>query len=68
MVGGFHGMLHQNAKHSSSESNEYQEHNIRNPMLELLCHAHSGVFMEAYFDEVDREESSFLVIFLGHTM
>ena len=26
---------------------------IWNPMLELLCHAHIGVFMEALFDEED---------------
>ena len=38
---------------SSSESNEYHEHNMWNPILELLCHAHIGVCMEAYLDEVD---------------
>ena len=38
---------------SSSESNEYHEHNIWEPLLEHLCHTHIGVFMEAYFDEVD---------------
>ena len=38
---------------SSSESNEYLEYNSWNPMMELLCHAHIGVFMEAYLDEVD---------------
>ena len=38
---------------SSSESNEYHEHNIWNPMLELLFRTHIGVFMAALFDEED---------------
>ena len=46
---------------SSSESNEYHEHNIWNPMLELLCHKHFGVYMEAPFDEEDTVDSHFLV-------
>ena len=36
---------------TSSDSVDYDEHNSWNPMLELLCHAHIGVFMEALFDE-----------------
>ena len=32
---------------SSSESNEYHEHNIWNPMLEPLFHTHVGISMEA---------------------
>ena len=38
---------------TSSDPDEYDGHNIWNPMLELLCHAHIGVFMEALFDEED---------------
>ena len=38
---------------SSSEPNEHHEHNIWNPVLERLCHAHFGVIMEAPFDEED---------------
>ena len=38
---------------TSSDRDEYDGHNIWNPMLELLCHAHIGVFMEALFDEED---------------
>ena len=38
---------------SLSDPDEYDEHNIWNPMLELLCHAHIGVFMEALVDEED---------------
>ena len=36
-----------------SDPDEYDEHNIWNPMIVLLCHAHIGVFMEAPFDEED---------------
>ena len=38
---------------SSSESNEYHEHNIWNPRLELLLHTHVGISMEALFCEED---------------
>ena len=38
---------------SSSESNEYHEHNIWNPMLELLFHTHIGISTEALFCEKD---------------
>ena len=38
---------------TSSDPDECDEHNIWNPVLELLCHAHIGVFMEAPFDEED---------------
>ena len=37
----------------SSESNEYHEHNIWNPMLELLFHTQIGISMEALFSEED---------------
>ena len=36
---------------SSSEYNEYHEHNIWNFMLELLFHTHIGISMEALFCE-----------------
>ena len=38
---------------TSSDPDENDGHNIRNPMLELLCHTHSGLLMEALFDEED---------------
>ena len=44
---------------SSSESNEYSEHNIWNLMLELLCHTHIGISMEALFDEGDMVRIAF---------
>ena len=36
-----------------SDSVACDEHNIWNPVLELLFHVHVGAFMEAYFDEAD---------------
>ena len=38
---------------TSSDPDEHDGHNIWNPMSELLCHAHTGVFMEALFGEDD---------------
>ena len=38
---------------SSSKSNEYHEHNIWNPMLELLCHIHISISMEALLCDED---------------
>ena len=38
---------------TSLDPEEYDEHNIWNPMLELLCHAYVGVFIEALSDEED---------------
>ena len=38
---------------TSSDPDEYDGHNIWNPMLELLCRAHIGVFMEELFGEED---------------
>ena len=43
---------------SSSESNEYHEHTIWNPMLELLLRTHIGISMEALFCEEDMERIS----------
>ena len=40
---------------TSSKSDEFDEHNIWNPMLRLLCHAHVGVPLEQLFDEEDLE-------------
>ena len=39
------------SKPTFSDSDECDEHNIWNSVLELLCHAHIDVFMEALFDE-----------------
>ena len=39
--------------HTSSDPDEYDEHNILNPVLELLCRAQVGVSIEAPFDEED---------------
>ena len=38
---------------TSSNPDEFVEHNIWNPILGLICHAHIGVSMEALFDEED---------------
>ena len=38
---------------TSSESVDFNEHNIWNPVLELLFHVQVGAFMEEYVDEVD---------------
>ena len=38
---------------TSSDPDEHDRHIICYPMLEHLCHAHGGVFMEALFDEED---------------
>ena len=37
----------------SPHPDQFDEHNIWNPMLGPLCHAHIGVFMEALSDEED---------------
>ena len=36
---------------TSQDPDKCDEHNIWNPMLELLCHTHLGISMEALFDE-----------------
>ena len=38
---------------SSSESNEYHDHNIWKLVLELLSHTHIGIFMDVLFVEED---------------
>ena len=38
---------------TSSDSGDFNEHNIWNPVLELLFHVQVGAFMEEYVDEVD---------------
>ena len=38
---------------TSSDSVDLDEHKIWNPVLELPFHVHVGVFMVAYFDELD---------------
>ena len=38
---------------TSPDPDEYDEHNMWNPMLGLSCHVQHGALMEAYFDEVD---------------
>ena len=38
---------------ASSDSVYINEHNICNPVVELLFQVQVGAFMEAYFDEVD---------------
>ena len=38
---------------TSSDSVDFNEHNIWNPVLELLFHVQVGTFMEAHFDEAD---------------
>ena len=38
---------------ASSDLDEYDRHNIRNSMLDLLCHVHIGVCIKALFDEED---------------
>ena len=44
---------------TSSVPDEYDGHNIENPMLELVCHAHIGVFMETLLDEEDLGDIAF---------
>ena len=51
---------------ASSDPDKYDGHNIRNLMLELLCHAHIGVFMEALLGEGIRGELNFLITFALH--
>ena len=52
---------------TSPDPDEYDEHDTWNPMLELLCHTHIGVSMEALFDEEDLEEDrTFLSFRTGH--
>ena len=36
----------------SSDSDEYDEHNMWNSMLELLCHEHIDAFTVAYLEDV----------------
>ena len=36
---------------SDTSSDELEEHNAWNPMLELFFHAHIGVFMKVLVDE-----------------
>ena len=43
---------------TSSDSVHFNEHNISNPLLDLLFHVQVGAFMEAYFDEVDLVRSA----------
>ena len=38
---------------TSSDPDDYDGRTNWNPILELLCHAHIGVFMEARFDVED---------------
>ena len=38
---------------NSSDSADFNEHNIWNPVLELLFHVQVGAFLEEYVDEVD---------------
>ena len=38
---------------TSSDSFDFNEHNIGNPVLELLFHVQVGAFMEAHVAEVD---------------
>ena len=38
---------------TSSDLDEHDRHNIRNSMLDLPCHVHIGVCMEALLDEED---------------
>ena len=39
-----------------SNSDEFDEHTIWNPMLGLLCHAHVGVSLEQLCDDEDLEK------------
>ena len=55
--------------HAHLFPDEPDGHNIWNLVLELPCHAHSGVFMEALFDEEDLGENrTFLSFRTGHPM
>ena len=36
---------------TSPDSDEYDERNVWNPLLNLLCHEHVGALMESYLDE-----------------
>ena len=38
---------------TSSDSVDFNEHNILNPAVEPIFHVQVGAFMEAYFEEVD---------------
>ena len=41
-------------RHSTSwDLVDFNEHNIWNPVLELLFHVQIGTFMESHFDDVD---------------
>ena len=40
------------------DPDEYDEHNMWNPMLGLFCHEHFCAFMEAYFGDVGLERSA----------
>ena len=37
---------------TSWDPDEYDHHNMWNPMLKLFCHVQVGVFMESYSDEI----------------
>ena len=38
---------------TSLSPDDYDEHNMWNPMLGLFCHVHVGAIMELYLDEAD---------------
>ena len=40
---------------SGTSSDELEEHNAWNPMLELVCHAHIGIYMEEMVGEKELE-------------
>ena len=49
---------------TSPDPDEYDDHNMWKPMLEVLCHTHIGVPMEALFGEEDfAEDCTFFFVF-----
>ena len=47
---------------TSPDPGDYDDHNMWDSMLGLLCHVRTGVFMDSHLDEAVLEESHFLAI------